>query len=132
MRILPSARSAHADGLAGEVRVASVPSRCRRLIAVGAAALLLAGLGVGATAGPAHAAPAPNWRCANGFFANSHGHLTASECTGSGATDVYVFVSVLDETTGPEDVPATLYCTTFAYSSATGEWDGSCSIYSYS
>jgi hypothetical protein len=120
MRTLPSAHSPRAPVLSG----------WRRLGVAGAAALLLAGLGVTATAGSAHAAVVISWRCADGLYTNAHDHLTASGCTGSGATDVYVHVSVLDETTGPEDVQATLYCATFE--SADGSWYGlNCSIYSY-
>ena len=120
MRILSSAHSPHAP----------VSSGWRCLGVAGAAALLLAGLGVTATARSAYAAVVINWSCADGLYVNAHDHLTASGCTGSGATDVYVHVSVLDESTGPEDVQATLYCATFE--SGDGSWGGSnCSIYSY-
>jgi hypothetical protein len=105
----------------------------RRLSVAGAAMLLLASLGAGATAGPAHAAIRVtfDWSCSDGFYYNSTGHLHASECSGSGATNVYVSVGVLSENTGPQDVQATLYCISFTFNSGTGNGNGSCSIYSY-
>jgi len=104
----------------------------RRIGVASAATLLLAGLGVVAVTGPANAAPRISWRCSNGFFANNLGRLAANGCTGSGTTGVYVVVDVLDETTGPEDVLATLYCSSFAPSSQPGTWGGtSCYVYSY-
>jgi hypothetical protein len=119
MPIFPSAHSPHTPVSTGR----------RRLGVAAAGAVLLAGLGVTATASPAHAVVI-NWHCANGFYVNAHEHLGASGCTGSGATDVYVHVSVLDETTGPEDVQATLICGTFGESD--GSWYGlNCGVYSY-
>jgi hypothetical protein len=121
MRILFPARSRHTSGPAAELRMAPVLSRCRRIGTAGAAALLLAGLTV-AAGGPAQATAA-NWDCGNGLL-TSRGHLNADECTGSGATDVYIYVSVLDQPNGPEDGPATVYCASFQYSSSVNEWYG--------
>lgn len=131
MRILSSARSPHADGLAREVCLAPVLSRWRRLGAAGIAALLLAAMGTGAAAGPAQAAMAVNWHCPDGLIANNYLVLTAYDCTGSGAADVYVRVQALDETSGPSGVPAIVYCGSFQ-PDPDGSWDGtSCYVYSY-
>jgi hypothetical protein len=131
MRTLTSDGSPHADDLAGEAGVAPVPSRWRRLGAAGAAAMLLAGLGVGAAASPARAVTV-GWYCDSGSYKLPIGRLGAAPCTGSGATDVYVGVSVLDVTGGPEDVAATLYCTDFGFSGSSPQHAaGDCVIYSY-
>lgn len=131
MRILSSPRSPRADGLAAQVYRAPVLSRWRRLGAAGIAALLLAGLGTGTAAGPAKAAMAVNWHCADGLIANNYFVLTAYDCTsGSGTTDVYVRVESLDETSGPSGVAAIVYCGSFQPDP--GYWDGeSCYVYSY-
>lgn len=129
MRILSSARSPRADDLA-EVSVLPVSS-WRRLGAVGATMLLLAGLGAVATAGPASAIPGSNWRCSNGLLVNNDGILTADGCSGSGATDVYIQVTVLDQSPiGPQDVAAQLYCASFVYD--VPSWEGTgCYVYRY-
>jgi hypothetical protein len=132
MRILTSARSPRADDLAGEAGGIPIPSRWLRLGAAGAAAMLLAGLGVGATASPARAVTI-SWFCDSGSYKPAIGRLGALPCTGSGATDVYVSVSVLDVVNGPEDVGAILYCTDFGFAgTAPQHAAGDCVVYSYS
>lgn len=132
MRILPFTRSPYADGLTGELYVIPVSSRRRRLGAACGAALLLGGLGVAATAGPAHASPTINWNCVNGELLLPAGRLIASDCAGAGSSDVYVNVGVLDQAGGPEDENATLFCVAFGGPNmVTGNWSGTtCFVYS--
>jgi hypothetical protein len=73
-----------------------------------------------------------SYGCETGTYKPAIGRLGAFNCDGSGATNVYVAVSVMTVANGgPIDVAATLYCTDFGLSGVPGHWAGSCVVVSY-
>jgi hypothetical protein len=129
MRNVASVRSLHPGASARKLQLARQLSRGRWGAAM-MAATALAGATMAATAIPAHAVTI-NYSCGSGSYKSGLGRLGAFDCSGSGTTDVFVAVSDLDVSGGgPQDFPATLYCTDFAPSGVPGHWSGDCSIYS--
>jgi hypothetical protein len=126
VRIFFSASSA----AAGLTEKTGAGSRYRRRMgAAGAAAVLLAGLGV-AAAGPASAVTI-TYDCPDGHF--NVPTLTASGqgCTGSGpTTDVYISVENLVVTpSGPDE--GVLFCDTFTVNSNEHGVGTGCEVYSH-
>jgi hypothetical protein len=132
MRAVTSTRLSQTDAASEEDDSLRRPSRRRRWGFSLAAATMFAAVLPVVAASPAYAVTA-NYSCDSGSYKTGLGRLGAFTCSGSGSTNLYVSVNVLDVSGGgPQDGPAELYCTDFAPVGVPGHWGGDCVIYSYS